>query len=148
MQLQPPQAPSQTARPRAVTTAVLIYLVDLSVSLAYQAVDDRNLELPPPFELVMLGVLSFLVALEVALLWLVARGVNWSRYALAGLVVFVIVGYIAISDDPFEMNEYTTYTYFALLSTAAQVACVPLLFSKSAAPWFKRRPLVLAPTEF
>ena len=145
MQNQSPQATSltpQAVRPRAVNIAVFIYLVNLVVSLLYDSIDDQNLELPKSFELLMLRALYLSAAIELVLLRLVARGVNWARYLLAALVVFVTVGYLAISDNLLELHEYTAYTYFALLSAVANVVCIALLFSKSVAPWFRRRSLI------
>lgn len=122
--------------------AVVIYLLNLVASLLYDAIDNRSLKLPASLELLMLGALCVPAAIELALLWLIAKGVNWARYVLAALVALVTVGYFAIGDNLLEFGEYTHYMYFALLSAAVQVACIALLFSRSAAPWFRRRPLV------
>lgn len=122
-----------------MSIAVAVYLANLLVSFVYDVIDAESPDFSKSFEMLVLGTLYAITALELALVWLVARGANWSRYVLAAWVVLFNVSYWVISDGLFEPGAHSADTYLILLSTVAQLASAVLLFSKPARPWFQRK---------
>ena len=124
--------------PRVVSAAVLLLAANLVLFTAYDLVSlHQDPETSHDTMLVMYGVHAVSVTVELALIALIARAVNWARYAYGSIVVIFLAHYWYLpgtSGSTVSVLE----SIENWLNPMLQVAATILLFTKPASAWFKK----------